>query len=109
MCLYVRDLTTVESDRLDRWLRQPRNAVQMRRGQLIAFSAQGMRVQEIAQTLYLHEEYVRELIRQFNHGGLEALRVRRRPGRSPTLTPEDESIVVEVAKMGLSGFFNAET
>ena len=90
MCLHARSPNAAESKELWRWLKRPRNAVQMRRGQLISFSAQGMRVQEIAKTLYLHEEY----IRQYNEEGLTALRTRARPGRRPTLTPEDESVVV---------------
>jgi transposase len=71
----------------------------MRRGQLISLSAQGMRVQEISNMVHLHEEYIRQLIRQYNEEGLLALRTRARPGRPPTLTPEDESVVVEFAKM----------
>ena len=71
----------------------------MRRGQLISFSAQGMRVQEISNTLHLHEEYVRQLIRQYNEGGLTVLRTRARPGRPSKLTLEDESVVVEIATM----------
>ena len=48
---------------------------------LAAFSGQGMRAREIAKQLHLHEEYVRELIRQFNEGGFEALRPRKATGR----------------------------
>ena len=99
MCLHARSPNTTESKELVRWLKRPRNAVQMRRGQLISFSAQGMRVQEISDTLHLHEEYVRQLIRQYNEGGLTALRTRAHPGRPSKLTPEDESVVVEIAKM----------
>ena len=67
---HVRAPSAAESKELGRWLKRPRSAVQMRRGQLILFSAQGMRVQEIS----------------------AALRTRARPGRPPTLTPEDESV-----------------
>ena len=69
MCLHARAPNAAESKELGRWLKRPRNAVQMRRGQLISFSAQGMRVQEISDTLHLHEEYVRQLIRQFTTKG----------------------------------------
>jgi hypothetical protein len=47
MCLFVRDLTSAESAKLSRLLRNPRNGIQMRRAQIISFSGQGMRVQEI--------------------------------------------------------------
>lgn len=104
MCLQARTPDGTESKELNRWLKRPRNAVQMRRGQLISFSAQGMRVQEISNALHLHQEYVRKLIRQYNEEGLTALRTRAHPGRPPALTPEDESVVVEIAKMPPQAF-----
>ncbi len=45
----------------------------MRRAQIVAFSGQGMRVQEISSHLGMNEEYLRELIRNFNDEGFEAL------------------------------------
>ena len=99
MCLQARTPDGAESKELSRWLKRPRSAVLMRRGQLISFSVQGMRVQEISSALHLHEEYIRKLIRRYNEEGLTALRTRAHPGRAPTLTPEDESVVVEIAKM----------
>ena len=97
MCLYVRNLTFAESLKLSSWLKRSRDATKMRRGQIIAFSAQGMRVQEIARRLRMHEEYTRELIRRFNDEGFEAIRPRRRTGRPPELTEEDRSIIAEIA------------
>ncbi len=99
MCLHARTPDAAESKELSRWLKRPRQAVQMRRGQLISLSAQGMRVQELSATLHLHEEYIRTLVRRYNEEGLASLRTRVHPGRTPTLTPEDESVVVEIAKM----------
>ena len=99
MCLHARTPDAAESKELGRWLKRPRNAVQMRRGQLISLSAQGMRVQELSATLHLHEEYIRSLVRRYNEEGLASLRTRAHPGRTPALTPEDESVVVEIAKM----------
>jgi hypothetical protein len=72
MYLYVRELTDQESRVLSRWLRQSKSVVRMRRAQVIAFSAQGLRVQEVARQLRMHEEYVRELIRRFNDEGFGA-------------------------------------
>ena len=62
MCLHARSPNAAESKELVRWLKRPRNAVQMRRGQLVSLSAQGMRVQEISDTLPLHEECVRSAV-----------------------------------------------
>ena len=84
-CLYARTPTAAESKELSRWLKRPGGGVQMRRGQLISFSAQGIRVQEISATPHLHEEYSRQLIRQYSEDGLESLRSRAHPGREPTL------------------------
>lgn len=97
MCLFVRELRFDESVKLSRWLRQSRNGIQMRRAQVIAFSGQGMRVQEIAARLGMHQEYLRELIRRFNAEGFDGLVQRRRSGRPPRLSEEEKSIIVEVA------------
>ena len=97
MCLFVRDLASAESRKLTGWLRNSRNGIQMRRAQIIAFSGQGMRVQEISSYLGMNEEYLRELIRNFNDEGFDVLRQRSRSGRPPSLTEEEESLVAEMA------------
>lgn len=97
MCLFVRDLTSAESVKLSQWLRNARNGIQMRRAQIVSFSGQGMRVQEIASHLGMNEEYLRELIRSFNEEGFDALRQKPRPGRPSSLTEEEESLVAEIA------------
>ena len=99
MGLHARTPNAAESKEPSRWRKRPRNAVQMRRGQLISLSAQGMRVQELAATLHLHEEYVRQLLRRYNEEGWRRFAREPIPGRPPTLTPEDESVVVEIARM----------
>jgi transposase len=97
MCLFVRDLSFAESAKLSRWLRNLRNGIQMRRAQIISFSGQGMRVQEIASHLGMNEEYLRELIRSFNEEGFDTLRQKPRSGRPSKLTEEEESLVAEMA------------
>ena len=97
MCLHVRAFTAVESRQVSAWLKKSQNGVQMRRAQILSFSAQGMKIQGIATQLLMNEEYLRELIRTFNNSGLEALKIRRSSGRPHILTEEEKSIVVEVA------------
>ena len=63
----------------------------------MAFSGQGMRVQEIAKRLHLHQEYVRELIRQFDRGGFDGLRPRKSSGRPSKYSPEEVSMMLEYA------------
>jgi len=67
------------------------------RAQVVAFSAQGMKVPEIADQLGMHAEYIRKLIRDFNADGFDALKPRKRTGRIPALTEEEKATVVEVA------------
>ena len=97
MCLYIRELTGGESYKLSRWLKSSRNAVQMRRAQILSLSGQGMKARQIAVSLGMHEEYVRHLIRTFNEGGFGALKSRKRPGRREKLSEEERSIIVEIA------------
>ena len=97
MCLYVRELTPPEGRRLSQILKTATTATYLRRGQVVAFSGQGMRAREIAKQLHLHEEYVRELIRQFNEGGFEALRPRKATGRPSKYAPEEISVMLEFA------------
>ena len=56
-----------------------------------------MRAQAIATRLYLHVEYVRELIRVFNRGGFDTLRPRTPSGRPSKYGPEEVSVMLEVA------------
>ena len=97
MCSYVRDLTPSEGRQLSQILKTSTSAVMLRRAQVVAFSGQGMQAKHIAQQLRLHEEYVRELIRQFNEGSFAALRPRQRKGRPRELAPEEVAQVIEVA------------
>ena len=97
MCVFARDLTSAESRRLSKILKSGRSAVLLRRAQVVAFSGQGMRAQEIAAQLSLHDEYVRELIRRFNDGSFEAIRPKKRTGRPRELEPEEVAQIVEVA------------
>ena len=97
MCTYVRELTLREGKRLSTILKTARSAVYLRRAQVVAFSGQGMRVQEIAKRLHLHEEYVRELIRQFDRGGFDGLRPRKSSGRPSKYSPEEVSMMLEYA------------
>lgn len=97
MCLHVRELTPAEGRRLTRILKTATTATYLRRAQVVAFSAQGMRASEIAERLLLHEEYVRELIRQFNSGGFDALRPRKPSGRPSKYAPEEVSVILELA------------
>lgn len=97
MSLFVRDLSLAEGNRLQRTLRQSKNRTSLRRAQVILMSAQGMAVKQIAKSTYLHEVYVRELLRHFNREGTGILRKRTSPGRPVDFTPEIRAEIVECA------------
>lgn len=97
MSLFVRDLRMAEGNRLQRTLRHSKNRVSLRRAQVILLSAQGMAAKQIAKSTYLHEVYVRELIRRFNEEGTAILRKRASPGRPVSFTPEIRAEIIEFA------------
>lgn len=99
MCSYVRDLTLAEGNKIQRTLRHGRNAIYVRRCQVILASDQGMKVPELASNYYLSEDYVRQLIRRFNEGGLEALKPKKPGASPPTFTEEEKSEIIELALM----------
>jgi transposase len=77
MSLFVRSLTRVEGNHIQRILRHGKSRTPFRRAQVIIHSAHGYTVQEIAKVTCLHEEYIRELIRRFNKEGRRAMAVDR--------------------------------
>jgi transposase len=97
MALSVRSLTETEGNRLLHIMRHSRNAVAVRRAQVLIMSDQGSTVQEIAQQTLMHEEYVRELIRRFNAEGLALLRERPKTGRPVEFVEELQAEIVQVA------------
>ena len=95
MCLYVRELTLAEGRRLTRVLKTTKTAAYLRRAQVVAFSGLGMRARAIAGRLYLHEEYVRALIRRMPAASRRCDRGRRPAGPSK-YAPEEVSVILEV-------------
>jgi transposase len=99
MCLYARDLDVNEGNKIQQILRHGKNAVYVRRCQVILASAQGMKVTEIAETYYLSEDHVRRLIRQFNKEGFASLKPKKPGGKEPTFTEEQQAEIIELALM----------
>ncbi|GMA52178.1 hypothetical protein GCM10025857_35350 [Alicyclobacillus contaminans] len=58
MCLYVRELSPAEGNRLVRIARKGSNPVSVRRALVVLASAQRMKVPEIARLYHLSEEHV---------------------------------------------------
>ncbi|WP_431603363.1 helix-turn-helix domain-containing protein [Alicyclobacillus mali (ex Roth et al. 2021)] len=90
MCLYVRELSPTEGNKLVRMARNGSNPVSVRRALVVLASAQRMKVPEIARLYHLFEEHVRHTIHAFNEKGFETLQPRYGGGRPRTLTDEEE-------------------
>jgi transposase len=97
MSSFVRSLTIAEGNHIQRILRRGRSRTPFRRAQVIIHSAHGYTVQEIARVTCLHEEYIRELIRQFNLKGVALFKERARSGRPVEFVPEIRADIVEIA------------
>ena len=97
MSSFVRSLTIAEGNHIQRILRRGKSRTPFRRAQVIIHSAHGYTVQEIARVTCLHEEYIRELIRQFNVHGIALFKERARSGRPVEFVPEIRADIVEIA------------
>jgi len=99
MCLYARPLSEAEGRLVRCEIRHGRDAVYVKRCQVILASAQGMRVKEIAKLTLLSEYHIRELIHSFNQGGLPAIKPRKPRGRDPVFTDEERASIAEFARI----------
>ncbi len=97
MCIYVRELTAEEGNKLKKYLRNGNNSVTINRSHMILASAQGMRVPEISKRYHYSKRWIREIIHQFNDKGLEAIFPHYAGGRPPTFTEEQKSRIIDVA------------
>jgi len=99
MCMYVRSLKGYEGEKLGRILRRSKDAIKVRRAQVILASAQGMRVLQIASLTHLFEGYVRTLIHGFNKDGFSSLEPRYGGGRPAKIGEEQKAEIIELALM----------
>lgn len=83
--IYVRPLTDNERDRLEAGLHSS-SAFVLRRCQILLASARGERPPQIAASLGCNDQTVRNVIRRFEHDGIDACLTRRsqRPHRPAT-------------------------
>src|SRR4051812_28630181 len=70
--IFVRPLTDAERDAVETGLRSP-NAYTLRRSQILAASARGEQVPQIARSLSCNEQTVRNAIHAFHREGIAAL------------------------------------
>ena len=98
MCLYARDLSMDEGQRIQRILRRSTSRIKVRRAQVVLASNQGYKVPAIAKLVHYSEHHVRAIIKEFNKCGLKALDQKPRPGRPTEFTEDDKAFIAETAK-----------
>jgi transposase len=79
MTIRVRDITGKEAETLDHWQRCD-DVVGYRRARMLRLSEHEWQCADIADVLGVHVETVRELIKSFNKGGIDAIAPRPRSG-----------------------------
>lgn len=96
----VRKLTEQEAQRLQRIVRRgggTQSVVTWRRAMVVLASAQGHSVPVIARMVQTSEDRVREMIRNFDEGGMESLHPRWSEGRPATFTPKVRARIIRTA------------
>ncbi len=97
MCLYVRDLRIDEGRKLQNIVRRSRDRIMARRAQVVLASNQGAKIPSIARRLYFSEQHVRNIIKEFNTDGFDALSPKYGGGRPVKFTEEQRSLIIETA------------
>lgn len=95
----VRLLRPHEGKKLVKLLRHSRDAIAVRRAEIVLRSVQGESADVIATALHFSADYVRKVIHRFNDDGLSSLKAHyANGGRPKTVQPEHESGLLELAK-----------
>ncbi|MEU3454835.1 helix-turn-helix domain-containing protein [Micromonospora sp. NPDC006766] len=71
--VFVRQVSMVEGQRLQRITRTAKDPVKLRRAIVVLMSVQGQPTPDIAHLLKSSEDYVRDVIHAFNERGFDAL------------------------------------
>lgn len=94
----VRELTSLEGQQLVKMLHQSKDAVAVRRAEIVLASAQGETAPSTARRLHFTADYVRKAIHAFNERGAKSLKAQYcNGGRPQEILPEHESELVELA------------
>lgn len=98
MKLRVRELSEGEQATIKAWCSTQSGAVRLRdRATIIAWSAEGWWVSDIARIVRLTPQVVRKWIKRFNADGLDGLQDQPRSGRPATYTSEQIGEVIAVS------------
>jgi transposase len=98
MAIRVRPITTEESGILDRWQRSD-DVIRYRRARILRLSEAKWKCPAIAESLALHAETVRDVIKAFDEGGIPAIVPEPRSGgRPPTYTQKVAESAEDLAR-----------
>ena len=98
MKLRVRELSEAERATIEAWRGTRAGSVRRRdRACIVALSAQGWWVSDIARIVRVTPQVVRKWIKRFNVAGLDGLKDQPRSGRPPTYSAEQIGEVIAVA------------
>jgi transposase len=98
MCIYIREITNEEGNQLKRILRRSSDSFKVKRAQIILASAQVMRVQEICANFGFSEDYVRDVIHEFNEKGFEVFKSKyENCGAKPKFNDEQQQKIMDIA------------
>ena len=97
MCIYVREITEKEGQKLQKLLRRSKDPVEMRRAAVVLQSAQGFKVSEIARSQFYSKKQVRKIINRFNEEGFPSLKSNYTGGRPPRFRREVRLDIVDTA------------
>ena len=96
--LRVRELSEAEQATIETWRGTRAGSVRLRdRACIVALSAQGWWVSDIARIVRVSPGVVRKWITRFNAAGLDGLQDQPRSGRPPTYSAEQIGEVIAVA------------
>src|SRR5215213_9001836 len=96
--LRVRELSEAERTTIDAWRKTRAGSVRLRdRACIVALSAQGWWVSDIARMVRVTPQVVRKWITRFNAAGLDGLQDQPRSGRPATYTSEQVGEVIAVS------------
>ena len=96
--LRVRELSEAERATIETWRGTRAGSVRLRdRACIIALSAQGWWVSDLARIVRVTSQVVRKWIKRFNAAGLEGLQDQPRSGRPATYSAEQIGEVIAVA------------
>lgn len=96
----IKERVTGDVDRLGTLIRQERRAEQRDRWRAAVLAIQGVETQEIQQRLDRSRGFVQRWAYAYRDGGIESLRAKPKPGRSPRLPREREAELVARLEAG---------